>query len=69
MELSLFDKSVACFDKYHPIIFCSLHSNYENNYSMEIRWVQNGEFVTNLTLKIDRRYWRSMVSRIHKIGI
>ena len=107
MELSLFDKSVACFDEYHPDTFRSLHHPefmfirelqfldldeqceiinqqvkdnpnfhpfrlrnvqliHENHYAMEIRWEENEEIVTNLTLKKDSQYWRSMVSRIPK---
>ena len=103
--MSLFDKSVACFDEYHPDTFRSLHHPefmfirelqfldldeqcklinsiveddpnfhplrnvqliHENHYAMEIRWEDNGEIVTNLTLKKDGLYWRAMVSRITK---
>ena len=105
--MSLFGKSVACFDDYHSNIFRSLNHPefmfirelqfldldeqceiinqkvkdnpnihpfrlrnvqliHENHYSMESRWEENGEMVTNLTLKKDSRYWRSVVSRIPK---
>ena len=88
--MSLFDKSIACFENYDPDNFRALHHDdfmfyrdeiinldqhcetvnglanepdfnplrnaelvHENHYALEMRWEDNGEIVTNLSLKKD----------------
>ena len=46
---------------FHPLKNAELI--HENEYTLEMRWEDNGEIVTNLSLKKDSLYWKAMVSR------
>ncbi|XXK36087.1 hypothetical protein ACMAY8_07675 [Rhodobacteraceae bacterium nBUS_22] len=50
--------------EFHPLRTAELV--HENHYALEFRWEDNGQVITNLTLKKDGLYWRTMVSRIPK---
>ena len=47
---------------FHPLRNAELV--HENHYTVEFRWEDDNEVVTNVVLKKDGLCWRSMVSRI-----
>ena len=46
---------------FHPLKNAELI--HENEYTLEMRWEDDGEIVTNLSLKKDGLYWKAMFSR------